>query len=369
MRNLIRFSVPFLAVAALAFAGCSNDTVAPLTSGDELAAAQEQAAYRSLARGRAVIANRGSGSISVIDAKTHAVVGTYMLPVEGGEPTPEPMYVVYTPQHQRVFVGDRANNRVAVFDARSFDVEGTVPAGAGVFHMWADGRGKQFWVNNDIDNTTTVFDPKSLEVIATVPTPADLVAMGGKPHDVILDHTGDYAYVSVLGLPGDSDYVVQFDARTFEEMARAAVGKDPHLSLARQSPWLFVPCQESDQVVVLDRMTLALETTIDVPGAHGAGMAGNGRFFYTTNLTGGGDDALFAIDTEALMVVGEPADAPYAVPHNIALTANNKKLFVTHSGPTADKVTIYETPNGPTGPVYVDEVTVGLNPFGLTFVR
>ena len=58
------------------------------------------------------------------------------------------------------------------------------PAGRGVFHMWADYRGRQLWVNNDIDKTTTVIDPSTLEVLATVPTPADLVAMGGKPHDV-----------------------------------------------------------------------------------------------------------------------------------------------------------------------------------------
>jgi DNA-binding beta-propeller fold protein YncE len=325
-----------------------------------------QPASKMASRGRVVVANRGSGSISVIDAKTDALIGTYPLP--SGDLAPEPMYVVYTPANNRVFVGDRANDRVVVFNARDFSVEATVAAGAGVFHMWADPQNQQLWVNNDIDNTSTVLDPQTLETLATVPTPADLVAMGGKPHDVILDPTGDSAYVTVLGLSGDHDYVVKFSTKTFSEVGRAPVGKDPHVSLARQNDFLYVPSQNSNVVIVLDRETLALVTEIPVPGAHGAGMTRNGKVFYTTNLPGGGTDGLFAIDTRTNTVIGEPVDTPYAVPHNIALTNNGKKLFLTHSGPTADKVTIYTSSGNDPIPVLSGEVTVGLNPFGLTFI-
>jgi len=316
--------------------------------------------------GNVVIANRGSGTISVISAISDEIVGTYELPA--GENAPEPMYVVYTPAMNRVFVGDRANDRVVVFDARDFRVEATVEAGAGIFHMWADPQSQQLWVNSDIDKTTTVIDPKNLEVLATVPTPADLVAEGGKPHDVILGPRGRFAYVSVLGLAGEYDYVVKFSTRTFQEVGRAAVGKDPHLSLARQNRLLYVPTQGSDAVFVLDRMTLELVTEIPLPGAHGAGMARNGKYFYTTNLPGGGTDGLSTIDTRTNSVVGKPTDTPYPVPHNIALTPNSHKLYVTHSGGTADKVTIYTTTANDPVPVLAGEVTVGLNPFGLAYV-
>jgi DNA-binding beta-propeller fold protein YncE len=312
-----------------------------------------------------VIANRGSGSISVVSARSNEVIGTFDLP--GGAFFPEPMYVVYSAAKHRVFVGDRANDRVVVFDARDFSVEGEVAAGAGVFHMWADARNKQLWVNNDIDNTSTVINPKTLEVLATVPTPADLVGMGGKPHDVILNPRGTFAYLTVTGLPGDDDYVVQFSTDTFEEVNRVAVDKDPHVSLARQNEFLYVPCQGGNSVFVFDRMSLDLETILDVPGAHGAGMTRNGRYFYTTNLPGGGIDGLFAIDTGMNSVIGS-TDTPYPVPHNIALTPNGHKLFLTHSGDTSDKVTIYRIRGNDPVPVYSDEVTVGLNPFGLAYV-
>jgi DNA-binding beta-propeller fold protein YncE len=347
-KNLSRFIVMLLLLATLfglsAFGG--SESAAP-------------------ARGRVVVANRASGSISIIDARSNALIET--IPLPPGANTPEPMYVVYTPAKNRVFVGDRANDRVVAFNARTFAVEGTVQAGEGVFHMWADPQSKQLWVNNDIDTTTTVINPKTLEVLATVPTPADLVAMGGKPHDVILDPQGEFAFVSILGIAGPNDYVVKFSTRTFDEVGRAPVGKDPHLSLTRRNNNLYVPSQNSNEVGVLNRRTLAQVASIPVPGAHGAGMPRNGRVFYTTNLPGGGADGLFAIDTRTNTVIGS-VDTPYAVPHNIALDTSGRKLFVTHSGATADKVTIYTVNGNNAVPSLDGEVTVGLNPFGLAFV-
>lgn len=317
-------------------------------------------------KGKIVVANRASGTISVISTYTDQILGTFDLP--SGDNAPEPMYVVYSPAGHRVFVGDRANDRIVVFDALDYSVEATVEAGAGVFHMWADPQGRQLWVNNDIDATTTVISPRTLQVLATVPTPADLVAQGGVPHDVILSHTGRFAYISVVGVPGDYDYVVQFDTRTLQEIGRAAVGKDPHLSPTERNRLLYVPSQVGNTVHVLDRRTLAPVTEIPVPGAHGAGMSRNGRFFYTTNLPGGGADGLYTINTRTNRIIGQPTDTPYEVPHNIALTPNGGKLYVTHSGPTADKVTIYTTERYDPAPVYAGEVSVGLNPFGLAYV-
>lgn len=313
--------------------------------------------------GKIVVANRASGSISVIDTNTDQLLGTFDLPA--GQNQPEPMYVVYTRQGNRVFVGDRANNRVVVFQARDFSVVGTIPAGAGVFHMWADGRGTQLWVNNDIDNTITVINPRTLTVEATIALPADLVALGGKPHDVTLDFPGNNAYVTMLGFAGDHDYLLQYDTQTFNELNRAPVGKDPHVSLTFHNQFIYVPAQNSDVVSVLNRHTLALVDEISVPGAHGAGMPLNGQRFYTTNLPGGGTDGLVAIDLRTNTILGS-VETPYAVPHNIALTPSGGKLYVTHSGATSDKVTVYDTVNDV--PVFIGEVTVGLNPFGLSYV-
>lgn len=313
--------------------------------------------------GEVVVANRASGSISIIDVDTNQLLDTVPLPA--AENPSEPMYVVYVKKGDHVFVGDRANDRVVVFDADDYSVVISIPTGDGVFHMWADDRGRFLWVNNDGDKTATVIDPENLSVVTTVPMPADLVADGYFPHDVILDPKGRFAYVTMLGGSGPSDYLVQFSTETFEEVNRVEAGNDPHVSLAQNNNLIFVPAQGSDTVFVFNRDTLTLVDEIAIPGAHGAWMSPNGQVFYTSNLPGGGIDGLFAIDTKTTSALGS-SDTPYPVPHNIVVT-KNKTLFLTHSGPS-DKVTIYSVSVDDPIPILIDEVTVGLNPFGLAYV-
>ncbi len=68
--------------------------------------------------GDIVVANRNSGSISVINTRTDELSGTYQLPSSPN--SPEPMYVVYDKRRHRVFVGDRANNQVVVFNSNNY---------------------------------------------------------------------------------------------------------------------------------------------------------------------------------------------------------------------------------------------------------
>jgi DNA-binding beta-propeller fold protein YncE len=319
--------------------------------------------------GKIVVANRASGDLSIIDVATDQVqkVG---LPANGTQP--EPMYVVYSAG--RVLVGDRANNRVVALDPRTFRVVGMAPTAAGVWHMGADPLGTQLWVVCDVDKVATVIHPVTLQVIRRVPMPADLIAQGGRPHDVIIDPFRLYAYVSMLGVTGASDFVVKFSMTTFEEVSRAAVGKDPHLSLTALNNLLYVPCQNGNAVWVLNRENMAEVTRILVPGAHGAGMAYDGGFFYTTNFPGSGPDGLFTIDTRTNRLLeperNMPAGlaTPFAAPHNIALTLSGRKLYLTHSGPAAEKVSIYTIRPQTGTPVLAGSVTVGRNPFGLAFV-
>ncbi len=313
--------------------------------------------------GGVVVANRGSGTISVIDAATDQLTGTYALPA--GENPPEPMYVNYVKPGNHVFVGDRANDRVVVFDADDYSVVTTIPAGQGVFHQWADNHGRQLWVNNDIDNTATVINPRTLAVMGTVAMPADLIAEGYKPHDVILGPRARYAYVTLLG-GTDHDWLVQFDTWTMSEVNRAPVGLDPHVSIKPHSRLIYVPAQNSNVVTILNRYSLRMVAELDIPGAHGATMSPNGQVFYTTNLPGGGTDGLFAIETATNTVLGS-TDTPYPVPHNVVVS-DNQKLFLTHSGSTSDKVTIYDVSRLHPVPSYRAEITVGLNPFGIGYV-
>ncbi|MCK5831532.1 MAG: YncE family protein [Methylococcales bacterium] len=312
-------------------------------------------------KGTIVVANRVSGDLTLIDVATDTAT---TIDMPSGKNLSEPMYVVY--KRGYVFVGDRANNRVVVFDSLDWDVVDEMPAGSGVFHMWGQPHGKQLWVNNDIDNTITVFNTRHLNVITTIDLPADLVADGGKVHDVILDKRA--AYVTMVGLPGDTDIVIKYNLRNFTEVARADVGKDPHVTLAPHKRTLYVSAQNSNEVRVFRRKDLTEITTIDIPGAHGIDITRNGRIIYTTNIADGGMNALYTINTRSNTVIETPVDTPYATPHNIVLTGRNKKLYVTHSGATSDKVSVFSVSKRNPEPVFLTDVTTGFNPFGIEFV-
>ena len=363
-------AVLLLLTSILVFSAC-QESIPVEGPGDEIAssASSTKLGQTRNTLGQIVVANRNSGTISVINASTDEITGTYRLPGKN----PQPMYVVWSQTTNRVFVGDRTNNTVVVFNGSDFSVISSVPVGAGVFHMWADVKAKrQLWVNNDIDKTTSVLDPISLKTLATIATPRDLVDLGGKPHDVLVSPEGDFAYISVLGVSGDNDYIVQYSTKTFQETARAAVGKDPHLSATFANNLLYVPCQNTDEIIVLDRKNLAFVKTIDAPGAHGAGMPFNGEAFYSTNLPNSGNGGLIAINT-ATNSVSSNTDTPFAVPHNIALAPNFRpaadaqKLYITHSGANANTVSVYDVSN--TSPEFVTTIKTGLNPFGIAFMR
>jgi DNA-binding beta-propeller fold protein YncE len=337
-----------------------------IAAGAVLAGNQLRAECGAGSDGRIVVANRAAGTLSVIDTRLDA--GPITLTMPAAAAAPEPMYVVYTPASRLMFVGDRANDRVVAFDIRDFSVAGVIPAGDGIWHMWANPAGTRMWVCNDIDKTVAVLDLQGLTPQTAFSIPADLLKVGGRPHDVIVDPNGAFAYVTVVGVLGDFDYVVKYDAATFLEIDRAAVGKDPHLSLTPANDLLYVPAQNANTVHVLHRATLDEVDAITVPGAHGAGMTSCGDVFYTTNISGGGADALWAIDTTLNDVIAKPVDAPHPTPHNLALVPDDSKIYVTHSGATNMWVSVYDLSRGPAAAALLTTVQVQANPFGLTFV-
>lgn len=106
----------------------------------------------------------------------------------------------------------------------------------------------------------------------------------------------------------------------------------------------------------------------------------SGRIFSSTAVTI--EDQQFGRERESENNFGVSdcsplIDTPFATPHNIALTPGRgffftkdhgagRKLYLTHSGATANKVTVYKLKNNI--PEFHREITVGFNPFGLAFV-
>lgn len=324
-------------------------------------------------QGQIVIANRASGNLSILNEDTGTVIGIVDLPTSEGDTPGEPMYISYLNTHDEVAVADRANNQVVFFDRTTYDVTGTVETGAGNFHMWATPKEDQLWVVNDIDNALTVMDPKTKTEIERIALSESLIGPNAKPHDIILDSSGMHAYVTILREDNPTaDLLLKISTQTFEVIKSAEVGKDPHVSLAPEHNLLYVLSQDSDRIDIFDRRETNLEQvgSLDQPGAHGVIHSSDGQYLYTTNLPGGGDSGLFVIDTVRNEIVGDldGIDAPFSTPHNVAVTNDGERLFLTHSGAEANAISVYSL-DDPTLPVWESSVNGrGLNPFGLAYV-
>lgn len=302
-----------------------------------------------------VVANRGSGDLSVIDVATYEVE---TIDLAGDA---EPMYVSHDRRFDRVLVGDRSSNTVVALDDETYEVVGTVEVGDGVFHQWLDVRRRQLWVVGDTSNTVTVVDSRRLDVLTTIDLPGDLVLRGGRPHDVFV--SGRHAFVSVLGLDGGtSGVVLRYSTRDFTETGRIDTGGDPHLFV--DGGRLFVASQDASMVSSYQTSTLTPLAEIDVPAAHGIFVT-NGNEVLVTNIAGGGVDAVWALNRRLTRVV-DVVDTSVPTPHNLTVD-HRRQVWVTHSGAAADQVSIIDLGRKGFGPVHT--VTVGTNPFGLAFVR
>lgn len=300
-----------------------------------------------------VVANRGSGDISVIDTRT-LDVQTVDLPGDA-----EPMYVSHDRSNDRVLVGDRAASTIVAFDDDTYEVIGSVPVGDGVFHQWLDVRRRQLWVVGDTSQTVTVVDSRSLSVLETIDVPADLVTAGGRPHDVFV--SGSRAFVTFLGLDDGTGVVVQYSTSTFAETGRVTVGGDPHVFVRRGR--LYVASQDSSTIARFRATDLRPAGSATVPSAHGLFVT-NRNEVLVTNIAGGGVDAVTELDSR-LRTVADVTDTDFPVPHNLTVD-NRRQLFVTHSGGTANTVSVVDLRSSGFGDQQV--VTVGTNPFGLAFV-
>jgi hypothetical protein len=324
----------------------------------------------------AVVANRGSGTVSFVGGSANFQVP---VPTAGDAPSvPEPMYVSHS--NDRVFVGDRANNAVAVMNPKDLSEEATVISNVcqGIFHQWANDE--KLVVACDVDNTVVVIKLEDNSIKATI----DLMDQGAmsisamqKPHDIVVTPSGDAIFVSILATDGSAtDAILKIDTSTGMVVNRVDLpnGTDPHLGLSAASPdMLYSPQQNLGIVAVYSQQDLTeVQTPLTVANAHGIGTSSAGMYLYATNIADGGTGGLVTLKASVggsdASLVGSPVDTPVAVPHNVAVDEDGF-VYVTHSGGAANQLTVYSTDPMTGLPGFEEQHTIGTNPFGLAIVK
>jgi len=143
-----------------------------------------------------LVANRGSGTVSVFNAKNTKFITEITLPNQGAQPT----YLAHSRRNNSVYVGDFANRKVVYYDANSFELQGEIEIEEGAFHMWINENVNQLWINNIISKSTSVIDLKSNTVLKNIQLPIDEIpelTENAEQHDVVISPSGYAAYVTL----------------------------------------------------------------------------------------------------------------------------------------------------------------------------
>jgi len=325
-------SILFLSVILLTFSSCKNDNIIQNTTEECI-----------------VVTNRGSSNMNFINAFTNAVTDT--LNLTGSEL----MYPVYVPTKDRIYVGDRANNKVYVINPQSKSVEDSITVGNGVFHMWADDFGKQLWVVNDIDSSISVIDLLNNTVIQTI-------HLSIIPHDVFVTNDGTKAYISSLNTdPNLPDQVLMYSTSSFTKTGEITLGKEPHLYYLSNSNKLFAPC-ESGRLYTLNGNDLSIIANDSLFGAHGIYPFPDQQTIFISDILSG---HIYSINTSNSSQNGTPTNSINPAPHNIAIVSSGDKMFVTHRG--SNLISTYWISSGSLSPG--TSIAVGSNPFGIAYYK
>lgn len=117
----------------------------------------------------------------------------------------------------------------------------------------------------------------------------------------------------------------------------------------------------------VDPNTLTINHELDVAGAHGIWGNEQENFLYVGDITSNGADAIYTIDIETFEITAV-SDAVLPASHNLMVSIDNSKLFVTHSGGAGLYTSIYDLDDEGV-PHNGRFVETGATPFGIMLIR
>ncbi len=341
----------FLTISLFFFFSCETEIVE--TEGTAIEQ-QEEILEKSKRKNYFLVANRGSGTVSVFNARTTAFIQDINMPDDNAQPT----YLAHSKFNNSIYVGDFANRKVVYFDANSFEIKGEIEIEEGAFHMWINDRAGQLWINNIVSKTTSVIDLRTNSLIENISLPTDEIpelTENAVQHDVTISQSGFAAYVTILD-GSDKSYVVMYNTRTLEYMRHEEVGGDAHLLSV--SGKIYVPAQNDNKITVFSRFNLRTLDEIPFEATHG--VTNSNRFVFTTGIS---NNKIGVISRFTNNVVSQ-IDTEFDTPHNLAVNKRGNILFLAHSGASATKVVFYKVRRNGTLKKLSDYDS-GINPFGV----
>ena len=234
----------------------------------------------------AYVTNELDDTVSVIDTATNDVVDTDSgTPGEQNIPVGDfPQGVAITPDGSRAYVANKGDGTVSVIDTNTNMVDDTVilPALSGPFAVAVTPDGTRLYVTNEFSDTVSVIDTATNSVIADPGgdgTPD--ITVGTSPQGVAITPDGRRAYVANGGSGTVSVIDTDPSSPGFNTVVdTVTVGSDPFgVAITPDGSRAYVANNGADTVSVIDTATNALA---DTDGDSNPGpdiLAGSGPFW------------------------------------------------------------------------------------------
>ncbi len=310
----------------------------------------------------------------MVNPNTLQVDASFKLPNDGEPMYPALTFISFNGGARELWVGDRKNNVMVIIKLINDQLvlDTTLPMPRGVFHTLHTqdlySERPTVITTCDIDNVAIVHDIITRQVVCRLERPQWVAHANAKPHDATSD--GFYHYVTFLGNSTDVGFVAVYDAFTCEIISVRRTGGDPHVAVRPNTP-LFVPSQNGRRVNSFNVPSLKRRSITNLSSPHGTQILYNGKFFYTTNIADGGNDAIRVFRVwNGREVSCTKINTSNPTPHNIASTFVDDKIVITHSGAESNFNSVWRI-NRRTGCVIPGSERVfvtGLNPFGISSV-
>jgi YVTN family beta-propeller protein len=283
---------------------------------------------------RMVVSNDGEGvqSLQLIDTSTGKVTQTLSYPA------PAALYsgLAFSPDGRTLYASGGGNNMVRTYSVNatgltekgSIPLPTTTPAG-GTVNPFPAGiavtpDGARLVVADQLADAVSVIDLDTDAVHTT--------AIGHRPYDVVIAHSGRTAYVTDQG--GNELSVVDLSGPEPVQRGTIGVGTHPNRLIARpDGSTLYVADGDSDEVSVVDTTSNRMTRTISLapyPGApvgsdpDAIALSEDGRTLYIANA--GNNDVVF-VDARSGHINGMVPTAWYPT----TLTWTGTQLFVTNA--------------------------------------
>jgi len=331
---------------------------------------------------RAFVLNGGDNSVSVLDTRTGALLGTVFLKSSRSGPVAAAMTV--DPRAGRVVVMNQ-DKSVSVLDARTGQLLYTVPSGGASQQVVVNTRTGRIFVSNwgnfavsprrpDVDMfkggaTITVLDTRSGRHVGTIHVNGNPSAMA------VNERTGRvFVYSDGDGFPGYTKLASTLDGTSGRLLRAVVVAHDPHgqhmpsqgaghIVVDEQSGHVFVSSAYADSVSMLDATSGRLLRTVGGtrPGPMAVDTHTRRVFVLNGGNNGGGtsNGAVTILDSATGRVVGNTPVGRLALPVTPVVDTRTGRVFVANDGGGTGSVSVLDARSG----ALLRTVTVGPHPF------